>query len=117
MDGKTKWYEGDWKGGQQDGEGVEYYDDGKTILYKGYWKGGYKDGPGVHYDKENNIVYTGTFFNSQKHGAFTVHYKKTNKKFYNILYERGERRLTSHFIRDNHPTFNLDLSGLIASYT
>jgi len=144
-DGKRKEYDGEWKVGYRNGYGISYHPDGKTKQYEGYWKNNYrnghgscyyikgvklyegvwkrgtKEGKGIEYgyDKSKiilNTIYSGTFKKNRKHGVFSVHYPITNNKFYNIKYTGGKRRLCPHFIRDNHPTFNLDLSGIIASY-
>lgn len=54
-------YEGDWKDGKKDGQGIMYYADGNK--YEGRWKDDQKDGYGV-YTWSNGDRFEGNFKNS-----------------------------------------------------
>ena len=50
-------YQGYWKDGERDGEGVFIYDN--QDIYSGQWKAGKKDGKGTYIFKETGMKYVG----------------------------------------------------------
>lgn len=55
-------FEGNYKNGKKDGDGIEYYPEGK-IKYKGEFKNGKRDGEGTLYEKDGTVKYTGKWKN------------------------------------------------------
>lgn len=59
-DGKSKFYEGQWKNGVREGQGVTYYRNG-VIEHEGGYRAGMRDGEGKYYNRDGTICYVGSF--------------------------------------------------------
>ena len=61
------------------GFGIYFLENGKKI-YEGYWKNGLMDNNGIFY-KNNKITYKGNWKNGQKHGKGQSYYKNGNIQY------------------------------------
>ena len=65
-DGETALYSGDWKNGEREGFGTEYYDG--YALYTGEWKNGMRNGKGKEMDESGKVVFVGEWKNGKRNG-------------------------------------------------
>ena len=59
-------YEGMYKNGKPEGNGILYFEHFGHIQYIGEFKNGMKHGQGKEYDKWGNIIYQGEFNENKK---------------------------------------------------
>lgn len=77
-DGKTKYYEGEWKNGVREGRGSTYYYDGGKE-HDGSYLDGRRDGEGTYYNRDGSVCYQGMFKSGVPYGYGTVTDKKGSK--------------------------------------
>ena len=65
-DGETALYSGDWKNGEREGFGTEYYDG--YALYTGEWKNGMRNGKGKEMNENGKVVFMGEWKNGKRNG-------------------------------------------------
>ncbi len=84
-----KEYEGHWKDDQRHGEGVEYFYMEKIKKYEGGWKEGKKHGNGVLYNSKGMKRYEGQWKDGYRHGSGALYFDKVEKKRYEGEWEKG----------------------------
>ena len=75
-------FEGQYKGGKRNGEGIEYSENGNTI-FEGEYKEGKRNGKGIEYDENENPIFEGEY----KDG------KKWNGKLYGYVLKDGNGKI------------------------
>ena len=59
-------YQGSFKNGKYEGNGILYYEFFGYIKYEGEFKNGMKNGFGKEFDKQGNLVYQGKFYQDKR---------------------------------------------------
>jgi len=72
-DGKIL-YDGNWKNGKYNGNGIYYHENGK-IMYDGNWENDNMHGNGIEYYENGKILYHGNWENDKMHGKGIYYYQ------------------------------------------
>eukprot|EP00918_Siedleckia_nematoides_P069987 GHVU01152548.1.p2 GENE.GHVU01152548.1~~GHVU01152548.1.p2 ORF type:complete len:163 (+),score=26.17 GHVU01152548.1:226-714(+) len=62
------WYEGEWRNGEWNGLGVNWYHDG-SIYYSGQWEDGRCHGLGIERNEDGSVEYAGWWNRSRRSGT------------------------------------------------
>lgn len=91
-------YEGKFRFGKKDGFGRQYDNSGKTLVYEGYWKDGVRQGQGISF-RLGRIAYEGEWADDRENGTGRVYeYPEDANK--TIDGERGTALLYEGTYRD-----------------
>ncbi|CEM20603.1 unnamed protein product [Vitrella brassicaformis CCMP3155] len=78
LDGCHKLYDGEWKAGKREGDGMSYFDTNSQskpnpLKYRGQWKEDHCHGHGIGYHAAGRVLYDGQWKNGQHDGQGTYH--------------------------------------------